>query len=231
MPDIQVHGLPGIRAPRTATHRPILLTGAYTFLAQGRVIDGSKARDPLNTGDLDTLTAGVVMGKITSSSKYAPSIMGVTTVAVAIGDTTITVGAATAVELNRRIGSSGTFKLTGPPAASGVVATETITYSAVNTTTGVITCTATVNAFVAGSFVRPTDGSEVPLSFIPDGYGLKVTDIDGTSVDTEFPQVPVAGVLDASQLRNWPSDTSLQAWLTSQLSHSSGGKFVFDSIY
>jgi hypothetical protein len=236
MPYLDVPGLPGMRAARTASHRTILRGGMYAFLSGGKTIAGGASRDPGNTSDVDVLRAGLLMGKISSVVNslgtvgfFAPSILGVTTNAEAIGATSIEASAAVITELVRRCGTTGTFKLTGPPSAAGVVATETVTYSAASGTT--ITATAIVNAYVAGSFIQPTDGSETPLSFIPDGFSLKVTDLDGTSTDIEWPNLPIGGELDASQLINWPSDTSLQRWIVNRLCDVPGGKFVFDHIF
>ena len=224
----QVYGLPGVRAPRTASSRIILRQGEYTFLAQGGVINGATARDAGNTGDLDNLRAGLLMGKITSGGQWSPSIIGVTTNAEAIGSTSIEASAATVTEL-ARLAASGTFTLVGPAIAGGPAVSETVTYSAASGTT--ITVTAITNAFIAGSFICPNDGSQTPRSFIPDGFPLKVTDQDGTSQDVEFPQIPIAGCIVSSQLINWPTDIGLQAWIVNRLNEVSGGKFVFDHGY
>ena len=211
----QVAGLPGVRSDRTATPRIVVISSGV-YLPAGKIIDASNARDPLNTGDLDVLRAGLVMGKITASGLYAPSILGVLASAytgVGTTVTSMTVSAATAVEIVRRLGAAATFKLTGPPSAAGTVATTTVTYSAVNVTTGVITVTdPNVNA-IAGSYIQPTDGSESPLCLIGDGYGIKVTDIDSADVDCPFPNALIGGIIDASQIVNYPSDTSLLTWL------------------
>lgn len=224
--------MPGITTPRTASHRTIFLQRSESFLSPGKLIDGAKSRDPGNS-NIDCLRIGLLMGKITSSGLYAPSVLGVTTNAEAIGSTSIEASAAVVTELVRRVGATGTFKLTGPPTANGVVTTETVTYSAASGTT--ITVTAILNAFVAGSFIQPTDGSETPLTFIPDteGYGIAVTDRDGASLTAvEFPRFPVSGIVDSSQLLPaFPSDTSLRAWLLARLNDSHGGQFVFDHAY
>lgn len=228
-----VYGLPGVRAAKTATHR-LAFRGGYLqdVLPQGKIIDGSKSRDPGNTGDVHVLRAGLLMGKITSGGKYAPSVLGVTTNAEAVGSTSIEVSAAVAVELVRRVGATGTFKLLGPSSANGVIGVETVTYSAVNTTTGAVTVTAIAGHYVAGSLVLPTDGSEEPLTLIPDGSGLRVTDLDGTSLDVPFPEMPISGVVESANiLPAWPSDTSLQAWIVSRLSQAAGGKFTFAHTY
>lgn len=207
-----VNRRPGIGSDKTATPRLVCLAGAM-LLPGGGVLDGSESRDPLNTGDLDSLRAGIVLGKVTASGFYAPSILGVLTAAYT--STSMTVSAATAVEIVRRIGSSGTFKVTGPPSAAGTVATTTITFSAVDTSTGVITITDPGDLdCIAGSFIQPTDGSETPLAILSDGYPIKVTDSDGTTeLDVGAANILIGGHLDASQIVNYPSDASLKTWL------------------
>lgn len=221
--------MPGIQGARTATHRALFLQRSEMFLAGGKLIGGVSSRDPGNSPDVTVLRIGLLMGKITSTGLYAPSVLGVTTNAEAVGSTSIEASAAVVTELVRRVGASGTFKLTGPPTANGVVATETVTYSAASGTT--ITATAILNAFVAGSFIQPTDGSETPISFIPDteGFGIPVVDRDGTSLTAvEFPKLPISGVIDCAQiLPVWPSDTSLRAWLVARLNDGDGGQYVF----
>lgn len=232
MPDSYVPGLPGTRSIKTATPKIVFKGNMFTSdFPQGKIISGSVSRDPTNT-PIDVLQPGVLMGKISASGKYAPAILGPTTATTAVGATSITVGAATALELSRRIGASGTFTLTGPATAAGTIQSETVTYSAVNTTTGVITCTATINAYISGAFVGGTDGSQTPLTFVGDGYGIQVTDTDHTTnLDVQFPVFPIAGVVTSAQLVNWPTDTSLQAWVISRLNQAAGGQFVFDTPF
>lgn len=228
-----ITGLPGIRTAKTATHRICFKGGVWEiFLPGGKIINGALSRDPLNTGDIDVLRPGVLMGKITASGKYAPTIIGVTTVAYADNDTTLTVSAATATEIVRRVGATGTIKVTGPPSAAGTVSTATGTYTAINTTTGVITLADMNDDFIAGSFVTDDDGTETPVTIIPDGWGIKVTDSDGTTnLDVPFPEFPTGGHLISSQIVNWPSDTSLRAHLVTGLTTAGMGKFIFDHLY
>lgn len=234
----QVVGLPGTRSATTASYRTVTSGGPLmSVLPRGRIIAGGCSRDPGNTTDVTRLRAGLIMGKIGTVVNslgtvgfFAPSILGVTTNAEAVGATTIEASAAVVTELVRRCGSSGTFNLIGPGSSGGVVVQELVTYSAASSTN--ITVTAIANNFIAGSFICPTDGSQEPLAFIPDGYPVKVTNDAGTSQDIEWPTVPVSMVVDSSQLLPaWPSDTSLQAWLVSQLNRAAGGKFVFDHVY
>ncbi len=205
-------------------------------------IDGNNSRDTSNTVDPTTLQSGLLMGRCTGSTgdatapianSFAPSIVGTITNAILAGATSMTVSLTMAAEIVRRFGASGTFKLTGPPTANGVVATEVVTYSAVNTTrTGVITVTATANAYVAGSFIQPQDGSETPLSFIDDLRsvgGINVVDNNGVSVATvQWPLVPISGTVHSAALIFWPTDTSLQAWIAARLNDSSGAQFNMD---
>lgn len=158
-----VTGTPRVGTVRTATQRRITFGGEQALLAGGRIIDGSESRDPLNTGNLDILRAGLMMGKRSANDLFAPSVIGVLAAAYdATADTTeMTVSAATAVEMVRRIGTTGTFNLTGPPAAAGTVQTVTVTYSAINTTTGVITITALSADVDEVQTITPTVGANV----------------------------------------------------------------------
>lgn len=229
------YGLPGVRADRDADFR-IVCKGDERFTRELAIIDGSESRDPLNTDYLWNLRAGMLMGKITSGGKYAPSVLGVLTAAFdtdASDPTEMTVSAATATEIVRRIGTSGTFNLIGPPAAAGVVATTTVTFSAVDTATGAITVTDPGVDKIAGAFIAPTDGSQTPRGVIGNGHGIRVVDEDFDDIDVPFPNMLIGGYLDSSQIINWPSDTSLQAWVKAALNDADGGgaSFVFDDHY
>ena len=141
-----VLGLPGIRSEVAATLRNVRKSNTgLAYLEGGRVIVGADSRDPLNTGYVHTLRPGMLMGKNTSSGKWAPSVIGLTGEAVDDTETALTVAEAVGDELERRIGASGTFTLTGPPGAAGVVRSLTVTYSAIAAASGgnrVITFTA-----------------------------------------------------------------------------------------
>lgn len=241
IPDVV--GLPGLREARIADQRRILRQGDYTYLAGGGVIDGSKSRDSGNTGYLAHLRAGLPLGKLTSGGKYVPAILGVLTGAEIATATSVTVSPAQAVEIQRRVGSTGTLRFVGPPSAAGTVATFTETFSAINTTTGVITCSALDAALIAGSFVCADDGSAYPITFVPEstthGWAIHVQDREGVDQDVPLDRLPIAGVIDSSQLLLWPSDTSLQNWITGQLNGETTdtglgkgrGKFVQDNVY
>jgi len=230
-----VPGLPGIGSDKTATPRTVALGGRLSTLPGGIIIDGSESRDPLNTGDVDVLRAGILLGKRTANSLFAPSIIGVLSEAYdkdGSEATQLTVSAATATEIVRRIGTSGTLKVTGPPTAAGTVAVQTATFTSVNTTTGVIVIVALAADAIAGSFIQPTDGSETIRTMVPDGFGVKVTDEDDSDIDVSIPSpgAVVGGLLDASQIVNWPSDTSLVAYLKAAL-RAVGTGYVFDDDF
>src|SRR5579883_220132 len=137
---------PGIAAPIIASFKALFLSRSEQFLAQGRYISGPASRDPSNATDVAVLQPGLIMGKISSVVNglgtvgfYAPSILGLTSLAIAATDTTITLPAAVCTEIARRCGASGTVTVTGPPVASGTVRSLTATYSAVGATTITIT--------------------------------------------------------------------------------------------
>jgi hypothetical protein len=226
-------GMPGVRSERTATPRRVLWHDqGRTVLPSGVVIDGSKSRDPGNTGDLDVLRAGLLLGKITTGGKYAPAVLGLTGVLhdTSVVTTTMTLPAAVVTEISRRIGASGTFKVIGPPTAAGTVATETVTYSAIASAT-TITITATSADFAAGSIIAPTDGSETPRGIVDDGYGVKVTDQDAASLDVPFSNLLVGGFVLAAQIVNYSSmDASVKTWLKAQL-RANGLAWAFDDDF
>lgn len=223
-----LRGLPGIRAIVPVEFRNVFLGNFEWYLPGGKMIDGTKSRDSGNTGYLNVLRGGLIMGKITSGGKYAPMILGISQNAYTSGGTTITVTAAQAVEINRRIGASGNLTYIGPPTANGTNAIiSSVAYSAINTSTGAITVTSLGVNLVAGALVVSTDGSGVPMTVIPPGAGINVFDSLGNAQDTPFERMPIGGTIEAGQLPYWPTDTSIQQYLCDELSKSSKGKFTF----
>ncbi len=133
-----VSRIPGVGTAYTHTPREIWISkDRRTVMPAGRIIHGAVARDPLNTGDVNVLQAGMLMGKITASGLYAPSVIGTLGVTIVGTATQMNILGAGATEIARRCGASGTFKITGPPVAGGRVKTKTITYSAIGTGAGV----------------------------------------------------------------------------------------------
>lgn len=223
-------GLPGVSTVYTATPRIIFKGGnVREYLPGGKIIKASVSADPDNTGALRLLRAGLVMGKISSSGLYAPSIMGLTNAAAIVGATSITATAQAVTELVRRVGASGTFTIVGPPSAAGIVQTETVTYSAASGTT--ITCSALSNAYISGSYIMPTDGSQNPISFIDKDFGILVTDEYGTDQDQPWPLVPIMAVVTTANIVNYSTDSSLKNWLKGLMSVKGRGKFIFDDEF
>jgi hypothetical protein len=222
-------GRPGVSARRGVAHKIVAQDGFYSFLPGGGVIDGAKARDPSNAEDTRTLQPGLLMGKVTASGKYANSILGVTAGAYTSGGTSLTVTAAQAVEIARRVGPSGNLYYIGPPSAAGTNAvTGPIAFSAVNTGTGVITTSTLGVNKIAGTLVVAGDGSEVPVTVIPDGWGIAVPTSDA---DVDFPQIPTAGLLRPDMVIHYPTDASLVAWLRASLNRTGGGLFQFTDLF
>jgi len=232
-------GIPGIRTERTATPVRILKsTVGAVRLPSALLVAGSKSRDPGNTGDLDTLRPGTLLGLITASGKLAPFTFGPTTgttaqngTAYTSGGTSIAVAPAAAVEIVRRIGTSGNLTYIGPTSANGAISTypTSIAFSAVNTSTGVITTSTLGQNLAVGALVCATDGTATPLALLGNEYGLKVTDENAVDIDVPCGDVLIGGILDSSNIPFWPSDTGIRAWLVSQL--NTYGRFWFDHIY
>lgn len=230
----QILGNPGVQSgqERAFTDRKIRKTvDGRAYLIGGKTIDGSLSRDTLNAGDNDVLRPGMLMGLVTASKKFANSIVGAIINAEIATATALEVSVEVAAEIVRRFGTSGSFNLTGPPAAAGVVIDEVVDFTAVDLVTGIITVDATVAAFIAGSFIRPEDGSEDFSVLIDDNQHMKVTDRDRNDIDVPFPLPLLAGQIDSSQIIFWPSDTSLRTFIVAGLNTAGRGDFLFDHFF
>lgn len=235
MPYAQASGLPGPQTARQQNYNSVRLNDkGANYLPMGRIITAASSRDPLNTGYLTTLRPGLLMGKITATGQYAPSIIGLTTADYTSGGTSLTVSPATAVEIVRRLGASGTAKITTAPTATGTVVDQaTLTYSAVNVTTGVLTITNYAADIVTGAVIGGIDGSSAPLCIIDDGDGIKVTDIDGNNVDQQFPFALIGGNLNTAGIINYPAAalTTTVTWLKQKLNSASSEGFTFNDAF
>lgn len=212
-------GVPGVGAEKLAAHRTVGADGYLEMLPGGVLLDGARTRDPGND-DPTRLRAGLLIGR--AGGKCANSVIGLTQGAIVSTATSVTLTPAAAAELVRRVGPTGTLRFVGPPTAAGTVATFTETYSAVNTSNGVVTISAADAALVTGSLVCADDGSHAPVSFLPDGWELV---LPGDGTDLPLNHLPVAGLVDGAKLLPWPADASLRQWVRDQLNAS--GKFVF----
>jgi len=226
-----IRGTPGVRAIVPVEFKNVFLGNWEWYLPGGKLIS-SNSRDSGNTGYLNVLRPGLLMGKATSGGKYLPSILGINQSAYTSGGTSITVTAAQAVEIARRIGTSGNLTYVGPPSAAGTVAViSSVAFSAINTTTGVITVTSLGANLIAGGWVCSTDGTHIPMTLIPPGSGVNVFDSLGNAQDTPFERLPIGGTIEVGQIPYYPTDTSMIQWLKDQLSKTSAGKFVFSDSY
>lgn len=138
-------GGPGVSDERTYAHKYVFRDGKFETLPGGGWIDATKSRDCFVSGATaaaEVLQGGLFMGQLTGRTTWTNSFFGKTTAAVLQGATTLTVAALEAVEIVRRNGATGTLYIVGPPVANGPASVGLITYSGINTTTGVITATA-----------------------------------------------------------------------------------------
>jgi hypothetical protein len=216
-----ITGKPGVLTTYIAQPRELFYSSRANahFLPGPLTVDGTLSGNAANAPYTWLLFAGMPVGRVTSSGKYATSILGATTSATAANATTVQTDVNTAAEIIRRIGTSGTFKLTGPPAAGGTVAIQVVTYSAVNTTSGAITCSAASDAAISGSLIQPADGSETIITLIADTWGLKVIDaLNSTRVDVFDPELWAGGgIVNTGMIVNYPADSSLKAWLKASI--------------
>ena len=227
-------GKPGVVGNFTSQPREVFYSGRQfaQFWAPPVTVDGTNSSNPLNAPYTWLLWAGTPMGRIAATGKYANSIIGLTGAAAASGATSITTDVNTAAEIVRRIGASGTFKVTGPPTAGGTVATEVVTYSAVNTSTGVITCSALSAAVVVASLIQPTDGSETIITLLCETDGLQIVDQTHTNRVDVFCGTLLAGggTINTGMIVNYPSDASLKIYLKSALKATCPGVTFLDDI-
>jgi hypothetical protein len=227
-------GKPGVVGNYVSQPREVFYSGREfaQFWAPPVTIDGTNSGNPANAPYTWLLWAGMPMGRITATAKYANSILGLTSAAVASGATSVTTDVNTAAEIVRRFGASGTFKLTGPPAAAGTVAVQVVTYSAVNTTTGAITCTALSAAAVANSLIQPTDGSENILTLLCETNGLQIVDQTHTNRVDVFCSRLLAGggTINTGMILNYPTDPSLKTFVKASLKSTCPGVTFLDDI-
>lgn len=223
--------LPGVGTAVTAPYRRVFARlNPADLLPGGVVIDGAKSRDLGNTIRTDELRPGVVLGKLTASGKFAPSIIGVLAADhdTSVHTTTLTLTEAQVAEIQRRVGESGQITLIGPEADGTDINVETVTFSAVATAT-TLTITQTTHDFVDGSIIAPADGSQWPRTLVPDGYHTRVTDANDSDIDVPLPRVPIGGVVDSDLIIDAPTEAATLAWLESRL--RSNGNFVFTDTY
>lgn len=334
-------GGPGVSDEAQFSRKFVFRDGKFDPLPGGGWINATKSRNAFNL-PYECLIAGLLMGQITTTKQWATSFFGVAQSALTAGGTTLTVLAAHAVELVRRIGTSGTLTLTGPPAANGVARQVTVTFSAVNTTTGAITITAVgvnavqtitfnaaasggtyvfrvpkvdgtfvnvpvtwngtdatllsnintaldaattvvggivatgaapdtaltftfsgtgyagqpqphievvgfpttpvsytiadttvgvAGAFAAGSLIGDTDGSAIPVSCIPPGYGILVADGANQPAVEQWAAIPISGIVALEQLTPNVSDLGIRNWIKDNMSSTRGGKFIFADAF
>lgn len=195
--------VPGLTTKKTTSPRQVMLAGTV-FLPGGKIVDSSLSADAGNTGAVRILREGMLMGKITASGLYAPSVLGVLTVAydASAAGVSMTVAAATATEIVRRLGASGTFKLTGPDVASGTVRTATITYSAVNTTTGVITVTDIVEDVSPAASIAETTKGVTAVTLVSETVEVQTITVTGT---------PTGGTMQIGYGSQWTTELAFNA--------------------
>ena len=112
---------------------------------------------------------------------------------------------AQAVELVRRVGASGDLYITGPPTAAGTVAQITKAYSAVNTTTGVIT--------VYDEEGSVEEGVEVSVQIIvgPGTDGIGYDSAVWTESSDALGVVEFAGIILGARYKIWRGESKANA--------------------
>jgi len=238
--------VPRVGSEVPSTPRQILWSpNGKLVLPGGKIIDGAESRDPLNTGYLHTIRAGMLMGKITASGKYAPSVLGLVATDTSTGSPNVEVVESAGDELERRVGASGNLRLIGAPTDTGVVAiSASLAYNSIGAAAGgkrtIVLAANCPAVYVDGSFLCAADGTHLPLGLIAKETGYRVTDLDGNNLDIEMHEMLIGGCIKASQILNYPASglTTLRQWVKDALNSrgvgvvvNSGGTFKFDDDF
>ena len=157
------------------------------------------------------LWAGLELSAETNG-QLITSVIGTNSQGYVTGATSFQVDVATAVEMNRRIGASGTFIATGDNniGGGGTVTTATFPYSSINVTTGVVTVTAQSVNLQAGALIGANDGSAMGYSGSSSGsqttsgtyistYYTLIVEIDGYFLSS----IPPAGGIRCNVIPNY----------------------------
>jgi hypothetical protein len=210
------------------------------------------------TSYVGILEAGLLMGRIGNQGgsvtnslgvlgQYRPSIIGVTTAAVTAGATTsLTVTAQCATEVARLItvvGGNVSLNIVAIDTANSnrlVYTNITVTAASGTTLTTSSFTPANTGAYAAGAFITPVDGSQYPVTFVDEQFGLNMLDgqlgsLTGniytggaTLYQAPFPRIPIAGgTVNVANVVNYPTTTNtgyatLRAWIKASL-NSAGG--------
>ena len=241
---IAIAGLPGATSSAVSSEsRNIFkrIDGVH-WGSQLVIISGADSRDPSNASHPHVLRAGLVMAKDAADGKYKTAILGVTTVNYVDGGVTLTVGVATATEINRRYGTSGAsdmalFYDVNADADSGPANVERINlnHSAVDTSAGTITIQDLNVNVPAGSPIVANEAVDYDetaddlfnLLIVAESDGIRVTDENDSSVDVTLDRAALAGDIDTSMIVFYDAlqSNDLRQWLKDELNH--GRQFIF----
>lgn len=221
--------LPGVRTTGQSTFRKVTRGTAEYLPGTTDLIDSRLSRD-IGHADALTLRPGLMLGRTAATRKLRPSIIGTLTEAHTAG-TSLDVPIDLAAELARLFAhGEADFTLIGPATAGGTIVTTPVTITAIDPE-GTLTLSSTTGTNrIAGSFIAPADGAQTPVTFVPDGDGIRLADEAGQVEDAPVPRFPISGVIDSSRLIPWPDDSALRQWLVLELAASGKGGFIFTHL-
>jgi hypothetical protein len=222
-------GVSGISAARSASfNRPFIRDAGY--VPGGVIVQGSKWIDPGNTGSTRNIRAGHV-GMLTSN-KIVPAFLGVMTADYADNAVAMTVGVPTAQRIEKAYGQSGTVYVlagTSAPTTLATVIATAVAFTAVNTSTGVLTVPdLNVSLESDGSFIvgfQPmmlggAGGISSPnqaLCVLDRAEGISVIDADANDIDVDVAEAAIEGLLDIDALPLWPTNAFVGEVLAANL--------------
>ena len=216
----------------------------------GNQIEALAVADDSGTGSFTLTIEGITTAAITYNATPATVVNSINTALnAAFGTSAIVASGASLAAIILTFSGTGyagrpivghvtsTITQTGTGLAGGVYTINGSSTAGTSTTTtlGVTAVAADEGEFAAGAIIGPTDGSQVPLSFIGDGYGVKVSTPAGVRTTTTFSAngalgFAISGVIDPTNLLNYSTaNASVQAWIKAAL--NTNGRFAFTDSY
>lgn len=209
-----VNGLPGTQDTITAGFRRAILQNPE-YKMGGAIISGSKSYAINNGVDVRVIPAGTVMKK-NSDGMYQPFIVAKTTVDSADNAVALTVGVAGSLAIQAAFGGdTGTLSVI----VAGVATTVTVT--AINTSTGVLTTDAITEPTVAGSVLLLSAVADLTpaleLAITADEQGIWLSDQYGAIHNVSWGTPVIGGQVAYNRVDNWPAAAADVAYLRSLL--------------
>jgi hypothetical protein len=216
-----------------------LTTGVVTITATATAavaavnqIDALDFVDSTGSGTFTVTIEGITTGAITYSATAATLFANINTALNAtFGTSAIVASGASLAAIILTFSGTGfaARPIVGLPVVTLLAGATGFTSTPSVTTLGVVAVAAQEGEFCAGSLIGVGDGSEIPLSVIPDGSGILM--IVGNTAPVDFPQIAYRYMIWSSNLLPvWPTDTGIQSWVRNAMNPIGGSECFFSDL-